>query len=137
MYKLKALVAASFIILVASCSLPDTSGAQRMMEKYWQFCKDEQYDSLKHFYLEDRVSESQLNQLFTSLHDMREKYGSIKKANNFHIGVNKSLGGEGKVELSYQVIYENKILEHTFTFKELKHEEFRITDHSWTMDQQP
>jgi hypothetical protein len=121
-----------FTFLLASivaCNMPKADQAIAMMNRYWNFYKVENYDSLKTFYISSGANID--TGFWKAVHFQHENYGHVKSVNMTQTGVEQSLSEGEKIELAYEVEYEKKVVTHDFSFKKDEKGVFRITNHEF------
>jgi hypothetical protein len=116
------------VIMFVSCSLPKADNTIAMMNRYWEFYKVGNIDSLKTFYT-DQIPDTAY---WNSMHGVIEKYGDIKNIALTNTTVGQSLGEGERIELTYEVEYEKKTLDHEFVFRKDNNGVFKISNHELT-----
>ena len=115
-----------------ACNMPNADGTISKMEKYWQYYRVENYDSLRAFYIpKGDNSNEQLSALFGAFHNLHEKYGSVRSVNLVEKSTSKSIDKGDRIELTYEVEFEKKVINSQFSFAKDGDGEFKIIDHSF------
>jgi hypothetical protein len=115
-------------ILFVSCSMPKADDTIAMMNRYWNFYRVENFDSLKTFYTGSIPDTS----FWNALRGEAAQYGDIKDINLSTISVGQSFSEGENIELTYQVVYDKNFLYHKFTFKKNDKGVFKIVRHELT-----
>jgi hypothetical protein len=108
--------------------MPKADETIAMMNRYWDFYRVENLDSLKTFYFAPIPDTS----FWNALHEVREKYGDVKNISLTKTTVGQAFGEGARVELTYEVEYDKKVLDHEFTFKKDDKGVFKISRHELT-----
>lgn len=116
------------IILFVSCSLPKADDTIAMMNRYWDFYRANNFDSLKTFYTGGVPDTS----FWNSLHTVGEKYGDIKNVSLTNTTVGQAVGKGPRIELTYEVEYDKKVLDHEFIFVKNENGVYKISSHQLT-----
>lgn len=116
------------VILFVSCSMPKADNTIAMMNRYWEFYRVGNIDSLKTFYTGGVPDTS----FWNSLHAVGEKYGDIKNVSLTNTTVGQAFGEGERIELTYEVEYDKKVLDHEFIFKKDENGVFKISKHELT-----
>lgn len=123
----------AFLFVFISCKMPKPDLAISTMERYWQYYKVENYDSLKAFYIPKGDNpDERLNSLFGALHNLHENYGSVRSINLIEKSASKSTEKGDRIELIYEVQYDKKVINNQFSFAKDENGEFKIIDHSFS-----
>jgi hypothetical protein len=116
------------VILFVSCSLPNADNTVAMMNRYWDFYRVDNIDSLKTFYNLPLADTS----FWNALHEVGVQNGDIKNISLTNTTVGKSLGEGERIELTYEVEYDRKVLNHEFVFRKDNNGDFKISSHQLT-----
>jgi hypothetical protein len=116
------------VILFVSCSMPKADNTIAMMNRYWEYYRVDNIDSLKTFYTGGVPDTS----FWKSLHAVGEKYGDIKNVSLTKTTVGQAFGEGARIELTYEVEYDRKVLDHEFIFKKDENGVFKISKHLLT-----
>ena len=116
------------ITLFVSCSMPKADGTIASMNRYWDFYRVENFDSLKTFYTAPIPDTS----FWNALHKVGEQYGNIKDISLINTTVGRAFGKGERIELTYEVEYDKKVLDHIFAFKKDDKGVFKISRHELT-----
>jgi hypothetical protein len=112
--------------------MPKPDLAISKMEKYWQYYRVENYDSLRAFYIpKGENSDERLSSLFNTLHSLHENYGSVRSVNLVEESASKSLENGDRIELIYEVEFDKKVIKNQFSFAKDGSGNFKIMDHSF------
>jgi hypothetical protein len=113
--------------------MPKPEKTAATMEKYWNFYKVENYDSLKTFYIpKGNNPDEKYKDLCKALHGLHENYGNVHNVLLTGQSATKSLGEGETIGLTYEVEFEKKVINHEFSFKKDDKGEFRIMDHTFS-----
>jgi hypothetical protein len=116
------------VTLFSSCSMPKADDTITMMNRYWEFYQVDKFDSLKTFYTGGVPDTS----FWNSLHAVGEKYGDIKNVSLINTTVGQAVGKGPRIELTYEVEYDKKVLDHEFIFIKDENGVFKILKHQLT-----
>jgi hypothetical protein len=114
------------ILLFACQSPPNADETKASMDRYWQFYKAENYDSLSTFYIDRNLGEIQY--IIDSLH---KNFGEVKHIKFTSQRIHQSATDELTIALSYSILYQKTFIAEEFVFKKEKDGIFRIREHSF------
>lgn len=116
------------INLFVSCGMPRADETIAGMNRYWDFYRVENFDSLKAFYIPPIPDTS----FWNALHKVGAQYGKIQNISLTNTTVGQAFGKGERIELTYEVEYEKKVLDHIFSFKKDDKGVFKISKHELT-----
>ena len=117
---------ASLFIFIQACQGPTTDAAVSTMEKYWEYYKDEKYDSLRTFYSLRAYPYEKLNPVIYAMRDLHEKYGFVQ---TIHLSVKEISDDGNSIRLLYEVKFATKSIANVFSFKKNGKGEYKIKEH--------
>ena len=119
-------------MFILACGMPNANVAISKMEKYWQYYRIENYDSLRTFYIPkgDNPNE-RLNSLFGAFRNLHKNYGSVRSIKLIEMTTSKSLDNGDRIELTYEVEFEKEVINNQFSFAKDEDGKFKILDQSF------
>ena len=119
-------VIACLCVFILSCTSPTPDPAIAKMEKYWEYYRVGNYDSLRNFYRLKVNHPTGLNAIIGTIQSLHENYGGVQ---NIHLSVTEITNDGNQIRLVYEVKFFKKSIGNIFTFKKDKYGEYNITDH--------
>jgi hypothetical protein len=109
--------------------MPKPDETVAMMNRYWDFYRAENYDSLKTFYISN--GEEIGTSFWNGMQQLHKDYGGVKSITMTKTEVKQSVGeGEG-IELIYEVELDKKVITHDLSFRKDETGVFRIANHEF------